>query len=86
MSGHVSIRDLQNDASGVIRRVESGENLVVTVGSRPVANLTPLPRKRAFVPTAEILEGLRRYAADPGLLHDLSHLLPETTDDLDFDR
>ncbi len=86
MDGHVSIRDLRNDASAVVRRVEGGETLVVTVDRRPVATLAPLPRKRTYVPMSEILAGLRTASADPGLLDDLKQLLPETTDDLRLDR
>jgi prevent-host-death family protein len=86
MSEFVSIRDLRNDASAVVRRVESGETLVVTVDRRPVATLAPLPRKRTYVPMAEILASLRTVSADPGLLDDLRQLLPETTDDLNLDR
>ena len=34
VSQNVSIRDLRNDASAVVRRVEAGETLVVTVDRR----------------------------------------------------
>lgn len=43
MSGSVGIRALRHDLSGYLRRVKSGERLVVTDRNRPVALLTPLP-------------------------------------------
>ena len=86
MSEFVSIRDLRNNASAVVRRVESGETLVVTVDRRPVATLAPLPRKRTYIPVAEFLSNLHKVSADPGLIDDLKQLLPDTTDDLNLDR
>ncbi|WP_066583786.1 type II toxin-antitoxin system Phd/YefM family antitoxin [Cellulomonas timonensis] len=35
----VGVRELRQDASGVLRRVEEGERVVVTVHGRPVADL-----------------------------------------------
>ena len=86
MSEFVSIRDLRNNASAVVRRVESGETLVVTVDRRPVATLAPLPRKRTYIPVAEFLSSLQKVSADPGLIDDLKRLVPDTTDDLNLDR
>ena len=86
VSQNVSIRDLRNDASAVVRRVEAGETLIVTVDRRPVATLTPLSRKRMFIPMAEVAGALQRQAADTGLLADLRDLMPGTTDDLTFGR
>lgn len=37
----VGVRELRQDASGVLRRVEEGERVVVTVHGRPVADLVP---------------------------------------------
>jgi prevent-host-death family protein len=41
----VAARELGNDVSGVLRRVQSGERLRVTVSGRPVAELVPLPTR-----------------------------------------
>lgn len=35
-------RDLRNDVSAVLRRVEAGEEFIVTVSGRPVAELRPI--------------------------------------------
>ena len=38
---NVSVRDLRNNVSAVLRRVEQGEHLRVTVHGRPIADLVP---------------------------------------------
>lgn len=77
----ISVRDLRNTVSEVLRRVEAGERLTVTVDRRPVAEIVPLHRRRA-VPAAEALAVASRHPADRGLLPDVRGLLAETTDDL----
>ena len=44
----VSVRELRNNTSGVLRTVEAGETVRVTVDRRPVAELVPL-RRAAWV-------------------------------------
>ncbi|NHN56578.1 type II toxin-antitoxin system prevent-host-death family antitoxin [Calidifontibacter sp. DB0510] len=39
-------KQLRNDVSDVLRRVEAGETLTVTVAGRPVAELSPAQRRR----------------------------------------
>jgi prevent-host-death family protein len=51
-------RELRNDVSAVLRRVEAGEEFIVTVSGRPVAELRPVLRKRRFVPTDELVAAL----------------------------
>ncbi|MGH9046683.1 MAG: type II toxin-antitoxin system Phd/YefM family antitoxin [Acidimicrobiales bacterium] len=78
----VPARDLRNDVSAVLRRVEQGERLRVTVSGRPVAELLPLPtRPRSMTWSAFFGDG-NRWRADPGLARELAELLPETTDDI----
>lgn len=76
----VSSRELRADVSAVLRRVEEGEELTVTVGGRPVARLTPLRRRPRTIPTATLLAALDRVSADPELAHELADQLPHTTD------
>jgi prevent-host-death family protein len=82
MSDRVSVRQLRNDVSAVLRRVEAGERLTVTVDRRPVAELVPLPRRRAAIPWAEFQARIAPFRADAGLLNDLRDIVPDTTDDL----
>jgi len=80
MSNSVSVRELRNTVSEVLRRVEGGERVTVTVDRRPVAELVPLRRRRA-VPVDEARDVAARHAADTGLLREVRELLADTTDD-----
>jgi prevent-host-death family protein len=78
-----AVRDLRNDTAGVLRRVEAGEDVTITVRGRPVAVLTAVrPARRRWLTSAEFLARLPRAQADPGLRDDLAVLAGDTTDDL----
>jgi prevent-host-death family protein len=81
MGDSISVRDLRNTVSEVLRRVEGGERLTVTVDRRPVAEIVPLRRRRT-VSAAEALAIASRHAADRGLLANVRSILSDTTDDL----
>lgn len=75
----VQSRDLRNHTADVLRRVEAGEELTVTVSGRPVARLVPLQRRRPYLTWEEI----RASQSDPGLADDLRELVgDETIDDI----
>lgn len=62
----VGIRELRQDASELIRRVEAGEEITVTVSGRPSARLVGVPattpkRWRTWDEMADLFRG----AADP---------------------
>jgi prevent-host-death family protein len=78
----IPARDLRNDVSAVLRRVEHGERLRVTVSGRPVAELRPLPTRPRSMAWNAFLANSDRWRADPGLAQQLAELLPDTTDDL----
>jgi prevent-host-death family protein len=79
----VPSRDLRNDTAGVLRRVQDGEQVVITVKGRPVASLVPLPRsRRRWLGRDELVRRLRLGQADHGLRDDLAVLAGDTTDDL----
>jgi len=79
----IPARELRNDVSAILRRVEGGERLRVTVSGRPVAELSPLaPQRPRWVSWGSFREALVGALADPGLLTDLRALAPDTTDDL----
>lgn len=81
MSDHdVSVRELRNHTADVLRRVEAGERLRVTVDRRPVAELVPLPQRSAWVPRQRVIDTL--VQADFKLRQDLDETLPDTIDDL----
>jgi len=78
----VPARDLRNNVSAVLRRVEAGEHLRVTVSGRPVAELVPLPGRPPSVAWDAFIEGSEEWRADAGLAGALAALLPDTTDDM----
>jgi prevent-host-death family protein len=80
MSGDVSVRELRNHTADVLRRVESGERLRVTVDRRPVAELGPLPARAAWVPRDRAAAAL--VQADAALRDVLAEALPATVDEL----
>ena len=78
----IPTRELRNHVSEVLRRVEAGEELTVTVSGRPVATLAPVRRQRPrSLPTSVVLSWPK---ADAGLRDELRRMLPETTDDEDW--
>lgn len=77
----IALRDLRNDTSRVLRRVEGGERLVITVDRRPVAALVPLERRRAWVPADEVWGRIVSHQADPALAAELDALLAERVAD-----
>jgi prevent-host-death family protein len=64
----VGLRELRQDASELVRRVEAGEEITISVSGRPSAVLVPVrpTRWRAW---AEV-EDLFRGPADPDWEHD----------------
>jgi prevent-host-death family protein len=67
----VSSRDLRNRTAEVLRRVEAGERVRISVNRRPVAELVPLDRPR-WTSGAAMERVLREARADAGLLDDLA--------------
>lgn len=82
MEEEVPLRDLRNRPSAVLRRVEAGERLVVTVDRRPVAALVPLDRRRSWVPAQAVWKGVAATQADPALTGQLDALLPDRVADV----
>jgi len=68
---NVSSRDLCNHTADVLRRVEAGERVRISVNRRPVAELVPLERPR-WTSGAAMERILRDSRADEALLYDLA--------------
>ncbi|GAB7145587.1 type II toxin-antitoxin system Phd/YefM family antitoxin [Mycobacterium riyadhense] len=78
----VASRELRNNTAGLLRRVQAGEDITVTVNGKPIARLTALqPTRRRWL-SRELIGRLERAQADPGLRQDLAELVGDTTDDL----
>jgi len=61
MATDVPQRELRNRTADLLRRVEGGERLRITVHGHPVAELVPIEGDlppRTFVPMKEVTEGL----------------------------
>jgi prevent-host-death family protein len=63
---------LRNQVGEVLRRVEAGESLLVTVAGRPVAQLSPAARRRWVA--SDTLTGVWRGPALRGFGDDLERL------------
>ncbi len=59
MATEIPQRELRNNTAGLLRRVEAGEQLRITVHGHPVAELVPIDRAQQFVPFDELVKGLR---------------------------
>jgi prevent-host-death family protein len=59
MATDVPQRQLRNNTADLLRRVEAGERLRITVHGHPVAELVPVERTSPFVPFDEIVRELR---------------------------
>jgi prevent-host-death family protein len=80
LSDEVSVRQLRNHTAEVLRRVEAGESLRVTVDRRPVAELKPLATRAPWVPRQRVLDSLAQ--ADAGLRRELDATVADTIDEL----
>jgi len=79
-------RQLRNDISAILREVEGGATLRVTVGGRPVADLVPISSRRRFV-TREIVERiLRESPLDARFERDVADALDDRTPDSPYHR
>ena len=58
MATEIPQRALRNETAALLRRVEAGERLTITVHGHPVAELGPAPSQRAFVPSEELVARL----------------------------
>lgn len=79
MAEQISISELRNHAAELLRRVEAGARLEVTVDRRAVAELVPLKRPAGWVPRQRAVEAL--VQADPALRRELDAALMDTIAD-----
>jgi prevent-host-death family protein len=75
-------RELRNDVARVLREVEAGETIEVTVDGRPVARLVPIEGPRTWVPREQLEKMLREVPLDPGFARDIEDAVGDTIDTL----
>lgn len=76
-------RELRNDIGRILREVEAGERLRITVDGRPVADLVPIAgTRRTFVPREDVIRLLEHAALDRAFQHDIDAVSGDTIDEL----
>ena len=78
----IPARELRNEVSAVLRRVEAGEQFVVTLNGRPIAELKPVASRPVWRSWDEFFADSNRWQADTELAQELASMLSDTTDDL----
>lgn len=83
-SREIAQRELRNRITEVLREVEHGVALRVTVRGRPVADLVPVEseRHRRFVPRSTVERLLAECPPDAGFVADVDEALGQTIDEL----
>lgn len=83
----MATRELRNNTAGVLRRVEAGESIVITVRGKPVADLVPHEdvRPRWLTPS-EVLAIREVAGTDPTFRADLDRLAGEMTSEDSLDE
>lgn len=66
-------RELRNQSGEILRETEKGESFLITVEGRPIAMLTPYPKRR-WVPRAEVMKLLASGKRDPRFFQDVAEL------------
>jgi len=76
-------RELRNDLSRVLSRVQAGERLRVTLRGRAVADLVPVSSRPLTMPWPAFWTAVSASPADAGLRDDLRQAVPDDTDDVE---
>ncbi len=82
MSTTIGVRRLRNDVSEVLRRVEAGDEFVVSVRGRAVARVVPIQGRPGTMPTEVFFTAVDKIGEDPDLLAEIRSAVPDTTDDV----
>ena len=79
----IAQRELRNRIGQVLRQVERGEGLRITVNGRPVADLVPIGgTHRTFVPRDAIAQLLARAPLDRAFSREIAAATGATIDEL----
>ena len=81
MTPEISVRELRNHTSEVVRRIEAGEQLSLTVNRRPVADIVPHSTRLAWAPSSVVRSIAIETPADRAMIDDLADL-DETIDEM----
>lgn len=78
---NVASRELRNNTRSLLSRVESGEQIMITVDGRPVAQLVPISDRSRWMSRTDFVSSIVANQADPGLSDELAQLAGGFTDD-----
>jgi prevent-host-death family protein len=78
----IAQRELRNNVSAVLREVEAGSRIRVTVRGRAVADLVPVSHRRAHLTPDEVRRVVREAPLDPGFAADVEAAAGATIDEL----
>lgn len=81
-SREVPQRELRNNAGAVLREVEGGATVRVTVRGRAVADLVPVSPKPAYLTPADVARIVRDAPLDRGFAADVETVAGATIDEL----
>jgi prevent-host-death family protein len=75
-------RELRNNVGAVLREVEAGNPVRVTVRGRPVAELVPLSARKAHLSAAEVRRIIDEAPLDRAFAADVEAVAGATIDEL----
>jgi len=75
-------RELRNNVAAVLREVEAGARVRVTVRGRPVADLVPLPRRPSGLSPAQVVRIVAEAPLDLGFADDVDAAAGTRIDEL----
>ena len=82
MPREIPQRELRNNVGAVLREVESGQTMRVTVRGRPVAELVPVSPGKQHLSPAEVERIVNEAPLDPEFASDLEAVAGATIDEL----
>lgn len=78
----IAQRELRNNVSAVLREVERGQTVRVTVRGRPVAELVPVSARQEYFSPADVERIVRDAPLDSQFVADVETLAGATIDEL----
>ena len=75
-------RELRNNVSAILRQVENGTSLRITVRGRPVADLTPVSEKKSHLTPEDVERIVREAPLDRAFTADVGAVAGDTVDTL----
>jgi len=78
----VAQRELRAHIGAILREVEAGNTVRVTVSGRPVAKIVPIEERRPYATRDELWAFISSRKPDPTFRRDIRAILDQTIDEL----